>query len=394
MRKKKFNELPEVISVLGNDFKLTVTHESQILELEQIFGRIRNVNCKNVAYFVKYDLQNWVDRLEKLKLLGNAITRDRYILMMGEEAGKEYWTEISNRKKYSQTANNYIDKFGEIEGKRIWDEIKRKRSISTFNVSYWIGLGYSEKEAKVKVSEIAKKGADSTNIKQAKQREIEYENWAKKMPNTKFYWVNQGYSEEDALKKVTERQTTFSKEKCIAKYGEIDGLKRWEERQERWQFNLHAFNESKKKEKYSTIGKASKESILCFQPILDYLKSCDIDYYFGEDENTEFRIFVDNRWWLFDLTIPELNLCFEYNGEVFHPNPKWLENDLEKWINWQQPYNLKTAEEVREYDLTKHRLLKESNNFDVFEIWSSVPLEKNRDFILKIINDRLNWLNC
>jgi hypothetical protein len=394
VRKKKFNELPEVISVLGNDFKLTVTHESQILELEQIFGRIRNVNCKNVAYFVKYDLQNWVDRLEKLKLLGNAITRDRYILMMGEEAGKEYWTEISNRKKYSQTANNYIDKFGEIEGKRIWDEIKRKRSISTFNVSYWIGLGYSEKEAKVKVSEIAKKGADSTNIKQAKQREIEYENWAKKMPNTKFYWVNQGYSEEDALKKVTERQTTFSKEKCIAKYGEIDGLKRWEERQERWQFNLHAFNESKKKEKYSTIGKASKESILCFQPILDYLKSCDIDYYFGEDENTEFRIFVDNRWWLFDLTIPELNLCFEYNGEVFHPNPKWLENDLEKWINWQQPYNLKTAEEVREYDLTKHRLLKESNNFDVFEIWSSVPLEKNRDFILKIINDRLNWLNC
>lgn len=393
MRKKKFYELPEVISVLGNDFKLTNEHESRILELEQIFGRIRNVNCKNVAYFVKYDLNDWVDRLEKLKLLGNTITEERYILMMGEEAGKAYWNEISNRKKNSQTENNYIAKFGEIEGKRIWSEIKMKRSISAFNVSYWIGLGYSEKEAKAKVSEIAKKGADSTNAKQAKHREIDYESWAKKMPTTKFYWIEQGYSEEEALKKVTERQTTFSKEKCIEKYGEEEGLKKWEERQVRWQFNLHAFNESNKKEKYSTIGKASKESILCFQPILDYLKSCNIDYYFGEDENTEFRIFVDDRWWLFDLTIPELNLCFEYNGEIFHPNPKWLENDLEKWTNWKQPYNLKKAEEVREFDLTKHRLLKESNNFDVFEIWSSVPLEQNRNFMLEIINNRISHLN-
>jgi len=390
MRKKSFNELPEVIVILGESFILNEHHEVKMMELVQVFGKIRNVNCRHIANFIKFDLDNWIDRLQKIKNLGNTITEARYILMMGDEAGKKHWKEISNKKKKSQTEEAYIDRYGE-EGKKIWKDINERRGLSAFTVSYWIEKGLLKEEAKNKVSEISKKGSKKGNLVQANQRENDYESWAKKIPTTKFYWLEQGYSEEEAIEKVTERQTTFSKEKCIEKYGEEDGLKRWEERQERWQFNLHAFNESKKKEKYSTIGKASKESILCFQPILDYLKSLNIDYYFGEDENTEFRIFVGDRWWLFDLTIPELNLCFEYNGEVFHPNPKWLENDLEKWTDWQQPYNLKKAEEVREYDLTKHRLLKESNNFDVFEIWSSVPLEKNRNFMLEIINKRLNY---
>jgi hypothetical protein len=51
-------------------------------------------------------------------------------------------------------------------------------------------------------------------------------------------WLNLGYSEEEAKIKLSERQTTFSKEKCVAKYGEEKGLEVWKSRQEKWQESL------------------------------------------------------------------------------------------------------------------------------------------------------------
>ena len=38
--------------------------------------------------------------------------------------------------------------------------------------------------------------------------------------NQKEYWIERGYSPDEAVKKVSERQSTFSLEKCISKYGE------------------------------------------------------------------------------------------------------------------------------------------------------------------------------
>lgn len=57
--------------------------------------------------------------------------------------------------------------------------------------------------------------------------------------NQKEYWIKKGYTEEEAIKKVSERQTTFSKEICIEKYGEKEGIKIWEERQKKWQATLN-----------------------------------------------------------------------------------------------------------------------------------------------------------
>lgn len=45
------------------------------------------------------------------------------------------------------------------------------------------------------------------------------------------YYTSRGMSEEDARVALSQRQTTFSKEKCIQRYGEVEGLKVWERRQ-------------------------------------------------------------------------------------------------------------------------------------------------------------------
>lgn len=59
------------------------------------------------------------------------------------------------------------------------------------------------------------------------------------------YYIKRGFTEEEGLKLLKERQTTFSLEKCIAKYGEIEGKKRWQERQEKWLKNCKRTNFSK-----------------------------------------------------------------------------------------------------------------------------------------------------
>ncbi len=53
------------------------------------------------------------------------------------------------------------------------------------------------------------------------------------------YWLNKGYSEEEAKKKLSERQRTFTLEKCIEKYGEEEGKRIYEDRQRRWIRSLY-----------------------------------------------------------------------------------------------------------------------------------------------------------
>lgn len=53
------------------------------------------------------------------------------------------------------------------------------------------------------------------------------------------YWLKQGFSEEDAKKMQSERQSTFSLEKCLKKYGEKEGIRIFNERQDKWQNTLN-----------------------------------------------------------------------------------------------------------------------------------------------------------
>lgn len=68
---------------------------------------------------------------------------------------------------------------------------------------------------------------------------------SRKMTNKKEYWLDMGFSEEESKLKISERQRTFTLEKCIAKYGEEAGRKRWQERQEKWHRNYKKTNFSK-----------------------------------------------------------------------------------------------------------------------------------------------------
>ena len=63
--------------------------------------------------------------------------------------------------------------------------------------------------------------------------------------STLLYWTKQGYTEAEAKEKLSERQTTFSLEICIQKYGKVEGTKKWNERQKKWLTNYKKTNFSK-----------------------------------------------------------------------------------------------------------------------------------------------------
>ena len=66
------------------------------------------------------------------------------------------------------------------------------------------------------------------------------------------YWLNKGYSNEEAVKLRSERQNTFSLEKCLKKHGEENGRKIFVQRQNNWQKSL--YKNGKLKSGYSEVS--------------------------------------------------------------------------------------------------------------------------------------------
>ena len=108
-------------------------------------------------------------------------------------------------------------------------------------VEYWLKRGYSLEEAKIESYKVNRNMIDKSQL----YRKEHPEEFLDVNPTQLAYWIKKGYREEDALLKLKERQTTFSLEKCIEKYGEEEGLNRWKNRQEKWMKNYKKNNFSK-----------------------------------------------------------------------------------------------------------------------------------------------------
>jgi hypothetical protein len=142
-----------------------------------------------------------------------------------EEEAKSLISEIQKKnasmvkERFRGTKENYR-KLGYSE-----EEIERICEAPAM-VSFWVRKGYTEEEAKKKISELQSYAS----------KFVDYKN--KPTPNKLDYWVKKGYTEEEAKKMRYNRQHTFSLKKCIEKYGEEEGKKRFTDRQIKWSKSL------------------------------------------------------------------------------------------------------------------------------------------------------------
>lgn len=128
------------------------------------------------------------------------------------------------------------------------------------------------------------------------------------------YWLNKGLTIDEANIALSKRQTTFSKEICIQKYGKDDGIKRFNERQKKWTENNKTSNFSKVSQKL-------------FWSLLDSNNIDTNEIYFAtykngvkddSGKNYEYRLDVGDTYILPDFFDKKNKKIIEFDGVYYH----------------------------------------------------------------------------
>lgn len=196
------------------------------------------------------------------------------------------------------------------------------------------------------------------------------------------------------------KSRAVTKELCIKRHGEEEGLKIWNEYKNKQSYTkskqryidedrLDDFDEINKKkvnnidnfiERYGEEEGTkkyleyfennqnyffSKEASSLFEELDNYFKFSHVYY---APKTQEFGKFdAENKcYYYYDFVLPDINLCIEFNGDIFHANPKTFnESDTPN------PYKKDlTAKEIWEHDKRKLDLLKK-NNYNIIIVWES-----------------------
>lgn len=261
-----------------------------------------------------------------------------------EEAIKEISKQQQKSAKCVKTYHGKSKKM--LADKGYSEEEINRICLTPTNIDFWVNKGYSENEAKDIISKNQINAAKHVDFKK------------RLLPSNLEYWVNKGYSIKEAKEKTSEHQKTFTLEKCIQKYGDEEGKKRFTERQIKWQETL--YRNGKLKSGYSQISQ---------DLFYELIKDVDVNYLNNilfAKKNGEFVLSDVNGFYRYDFTDLKNKRIIEYNGDDYHGNPnKYKPTDCPN------PFRKNiTAQEI--WDRDKHKkVLAEQHGFEVLVIWDS-----------------------
>ena len=290
---------------------------------------------------------------------------------------------LINKKGFSlEEANEYINKHKQIssnsgkqnKGKSVKERIIKKlgsveaaekfiKEYNCFCKEYWLKRGYTEEEAIKNISEIQTKNSNKITVSSRRQASI----------RCKEHWIKIGYNEEESQKIISRYQTTFSKEICINKYGKEKGLEIFKKRQEKWQLTLHKTNKM-----HCGYSKISQDLFN------ELIKHTNNEIYYGS-LNREYTIYnkENKHIYAFDFTDLTNKKIIEFQGDIYHANPNLFSEDDKP-----SPWNNLTSKELWQKDEYKKQVAL-NNNFDLIQIWES-DFRNNKE---KTIKKCLNFLN-
>ena len=182
------------------------------------------------------------------------------------------------------------------------------------------------------------------------------------------YYLNQGMSEEEAELALKNRQSTFSLDKCIKKYGEEEGKRIFNERQSKW---------IKKLQKSFEINGDSRSTTSMFAE--DMIKAI-CKYLFIPVPTREKYLSDGEHNFAFDFTLGKK--IIEFQGDYWHCNPAKYSAD---YVH--KTYGI-TAQEVWDKDKIKLECAR-NHGYDVLYIWE-LDYRKDREGQLKKCLEFLN----
>jgi len=228
-----------------------------------------------------------------------------------------------NIQEYMEKYNKTLDQVILPEVRKSWgDKIKGKANgasnhgglYSPYSLKFtgYDGLSNEEKARKIK----------ALHVKQSQSKKVN-----QKSPNQVGYWLKLGYTEDEAIAKVSDSQRTFTKEKCIEKYGKVEGIKRWKARQDGWQATLKAKpleeQERINRSKFGDTG-YSKISQKLFWKLYEILKEEYIGIEFAEHGvsnqfgNGEHAIYDGRGFMFLDFLVLDNKKVIEFDGDYWH----------------------------------------------------------------------------
>lgn len=289
----------------------------------------------------------------------NMCSREEAEILFGVENKRQLEMRISTQKKLRNEDP-------------LWDK-KRSRNC----LEFWLNKGFSKEESEIKVKEVMDEIHKKTSIKLKSNPE----KYAAKYPTKIEYYIEKGFSEEEAKEKISEIQNRFSLKKCIEKFGEVEGMKIWTDRQIKWMNTMDSKTEEEKldilKRKSSYCKKNySYISQNLFWKIYEFLEERENVYF--KELNTEYVIF-GKKVFIYDFLCNNRKKIIEFNGDYWHCNPdKYNENYYHSHLKM-------LAKERWAYDELRKKITEE-NGYKILTIWESEWRKKPEETIQKCLN--------
>ena len=249
------------------------------------------------------------------------------------------------------------------------DDCKNGRN-SPYSMNFRGYDGLTDDEKQQKINELLNRKIESTNNN--------FNN-----PKTLEYYIKRGFNLQGAKRELQRSQQTFTLEKCIEKYGEEEGRKRWMERQEKWLNTLNnKSNEEKERIKLLKLngllnqGSYSKISQELFWELFDIVKNDFNSIYFASlnhqtqsnDEsgrNNEFLVRRNNgKCYLLDFYVKDTNKVIEFDGDYWHGEARGnIQRDKKREDELRQMgYNIFRVKE-RDYRKNHDKVIQECLEF-------------------------------
>ena len=304
----------------------------------------------------------------KKSFVAHSIEGIMYREMISKEEAEVRFNEL-NSKQLENRMKTFESKRTEDKD---WDK-KRSRN----NKLFWMEKGLSEKEAFKKAYESMKDIHLKTSIKKKSNPDFYKDSYT----TNKEYYMKSGFSEIESLGLVSKRQTTFSLEICMEKYGEIEGKLVWFQRQEKWLKTLDSKTDEEKieinrKKLFNNSG-YSKISQEMFWKIFENTKG---NTKFEELNGEVIRYDkINNKHYRYDYVDFDSKKVIEFNGDFWHCNP----------LKYNEDYT-NTITHLKASDVWKHDELKinwiENRGYQVLIIWESEYKKDKKGTIQKCLD--------
>lgn len=351
------NCIQVLVGVIKNLHPVTYQHL-----LEDIVSSSIENNKKEIEKYAR----------SKLKLTSTIAKRTKqYWSLRGWPEDESYARAKENTRRNSKSVFSrefWIEKINPVTGiNYTLDEADYERnSRRPIRKEYWIKQGYSENEAenlaieaKLKNNKKGARSSASSSVRKVTSKRC-----------TEYYTAR-GYTEDKAKELVSTGQRYFSKEICIEKYGEVEGLKIWQSRQARWQETLNSKSTVEKarinKLKLFKNGAISKGELKLFEEIRIEVPGCKNQHAILKEDRTSYYVY--------DISYQDK--IIEYNGDYWHASPKkYNASDLVKL-----PNKTLVAKDIWAKDEQKINFAI-SQGYEVLVIWES-DFKQNKEKVIK-----------